>query len=85
MAEKIERMELDADSKDKVYSVLNYSLQWLWLLSYWNMGHDMCAEPGGASRTLQFPATFDCWIKCETWKNWGKNKFILLFWTFDLL
>lgn len=22
--------------------------------------HDMCAEPGGTSRALQFSATFDC-------------------------
>lgn len=66
MAEKIERMELEAESKDKVYFIINYTTIFVMSIDYlaikaWT-GH-ICVAIDGASRTLQFSATFDCWIK----------------------
>jgi len=63
MAEKIERMELEAESKDKVYFIINYTPTFVMFIDYLAIetrtGH-MCVAIDGASRTLQFSATFDC-------------------------
>jgi len=62
MTEKIERMELEAESKDKVYFVINYTRVFIMIidcLAIETMTGHMCVATSGASRTLQLPATFD--------------------------